>query len=204
MLKYERQLKEKGYNLIAGIDEVGRGPLAGSVMACSVILPEGLEIEGVNDSKKLTPKRREKLYDEIMDKAIGVGIGEVGPEIIDQINIKKATKLAMLKSIENIKNKLGEKLIPDFLLIDSEIIDTDIDNLSIVKGDQESASIACASIIAKVTRDRKCIKWDEEYPGYNIKKHKGYGTKEHRENIIKLGPSPIHRKSFLKNILKDD
>ncbi len=199
----ERTILNQGYKTIAFVDEVGRGCLMGDVMACAIILPQGKQIVGVKDSKKLSEKKRNLLYDEIYESALGIGIGRVNSQIIDKINIKEATRLAMKLAVENIKDKSGEKIIPDFLLIDAEAIDLAIDQKSIIKGDDLSHGIACASIIAKVTRDRLCIKWDEEYPGYNIKQHKGYGTKEHREKIRLLGASRIHRKTFLKNILKE-
>lgn len=195
----EEILYSKGYNNIACIDEVGRGCLAGNVVACAIVMPKDEDkIEGVTDSKKISEKKRILLYDEILEKALDIGIGEVEPEIIDKINIKEATRLAMKKAVLNLKTK------PDYLLIDAEKIDLDIEQNSITKGDLRSYGIACASIIAKVYRDNKCKEWDLKYPGYNIKQHKGYGTKEHRENIIKLGPSEIHRKSFLKKIIKSD
>ncbi len=201
MLETEKELKDKGYNLIACIDEVGRGCLAGDVVACAIIMPLDNIVSGVKDSKKLTPKKREKLYYEILDKAIAVGFGQVSPAIIDQVNIKESTKLAMKKAVENMKNKKGEKVTPDYLLIDAESIPVDIPQESIVKGDEKVYGIACASIVAKVYRDKLCEKWGSEFKGYSIEKNKGYGTKEHREAIKKLGPSPIHRMSFLGNIL---
>lgn len=203
MLELENKYYNKGYELIAGIDEVGRGCLAGDVVACAIIMPKGLRIEGVKDSKKLSQKKREELYQEILDAALAVGIGSLGPEDIDRINIKQATRFTMKFAVENIRTRENKGLVPDILFIDAEEIDSDIEQVSIVKGDDKSHSIACASIVAKVYRDNMCKLWDQEYPGYNIKKHKGYGTKEHRENIIELGPSKIHRMSFLKNILKE-
>lgn len=202
MLEIENRVFNMGYNSIASIDEVGRGCLAGDVVACAIIMPKGLIIEGVNDSKKLSEKKREYLYEEILSKALAVGIGRVDPTTIDKINIKESTRLAMKYAVENLMDKRGKKVQPDYLLIDAETIDMDLPMDSIVKGDEKSHGIACASIVAKVTRDRLCIKWDEENPGYNIKKHKGYGTKEHRQLIAEIGPSPIHRITFLKNILK--
>lgn len=195
MLEFETEVWSRGIEYIAGIDEAGRGPLCGSVVAASVIMPKGLIIEGVNDSKKLSAKKREKLFDIIYENAIAVGVGIVDEKIIDEINIKQASRLAMKRSVENLKIK------PQYLLIDAENIDMDIPQLGIIKGDEKSHSIAAASIIAKVTRDRICLKWDEEYPMYSIKKHKGYGTKLHVEALKEFGPSPIHRMSFLKKIL---
>ena len=202
MLDIENNIRNSGFNNIACIDEVGRGCLAGDVVACAVIMPKGLIIEGVTDSKKLSQKKREVLYDEIIHHSIGYGIGRVDSKIIDEINIKASTRLAMKKAVENIKDKEGNYLLADFLLIDAEKIDLDISQESIIKGDDRSHGIACASILAKVYRDRLCLDWDKEHEGYNIKQHKGYGTKEHRANIIKLGPSPIHRITFLKKILE--
>lgn len=202
MLDIEKNILESGFNYIACIDEVGRGCLAGDVVACAIIMPHGLRIDGVKDSKKISEKKRETLYEEILSKAIGYGIGRVSPDIIDNINIKESTRLAMKKAIENIRDRDGNSLEADFLLIDAENVDLDIPQESIVKGDDKSHGIACASIVAKVFRDRLCFDWDMKYPGYNLKKHKGYGTKEHRNNIKELGPSPIHRITFLKNILK--
>lgn len=202
MLEIESSLYEKGYKNIACIDEVGRGCLFGDVVACAIIMPKGLRIEGVKDSKKLSLKKREELYNLILENAIGIGIGRIDPKTIDRINIKESTRLAMKNAVINIKDKCGNKIIPDYLIIDAEDIDIDIPKDSIVKGDDKSHGIACASIVAKVYRDNLCIEWDKEYIGYNIKQNKGYGTKEHREAIKKIGVSGKHRKSFLKNILK--
>lgn len=202
MLDLENKVRDMGYDQIACIDEVGRGCLAGDVVACALIMPKGIIIEGVKDSKKLTDKRRELLYDEIISKAIACGIGRVDSNTIDKVNIKESTRLAMKYAVENLVDKDGNKVEADYLLIDAETVDMDIPMESIIKGDDKSHGIACASIVAKVYRDRLCFKWDEEYKGYNIKKHKGYGTKEHRELIKELGPSPIHRITFLRNILK--
>ncbi|MBU5426515.1 ribonuclease HII [Tissierella pigra] len=202
MLEIEYKVESLGYRKIACIDEVGRGCLAGDVVACAIIMPQGLIINGVKDSKKLSEKKREALYDEILLKSIACGIGRVNSNIIDEINIKEATRLAMKYAVENLKDREENKVEPDFLLIDAEKVSLNIPQESIIKGDDKSHGIACASIIAKVFRDRLCIKWDKEFEGYNLKKHKGYGTKEHREAIQKLGPSSIHRLTFLKNILK--
>lgn len=199
---YDLENRFSDSDLIACIDEVGRGCLAGDVMACAIIMPKGLVIDGVKDSKKISEKKREVLYEIILSNAIAWGIGRVNPKEIDKMNIKEATRLAMKYAVENLKDNAGNKITPDLLLIDAENIYIDIRQENIIKGDEKSFGIACASIVAKVTRDRLCIDWDNEYPGYNIKKHKGYGTKEHREAIVKLGPSPIHRLSFLTKILK--
>lgn len=185
--------------LIGGIDEAGRGPLAGPVVAACVILPSNLIIEGINDSKKISPKKREEIYSIIMDKAISVGVGIVDNDIIDTINIFQATKLAMLRALDEMEKK------PEYLLIDALTLDDiNIRQKAIIKGDSKSISIAAASIIAKVTRDRIIDEYDEVYPGYGFKNHKGYGTKEHYQGIEKHGITPIHRKSFLKNILEDN
>ncbi len=202
MLRLENELRDLGYKLVAGIDEVGRGCLAGDVLACAIIMPENDIVDGVKDSKKLSPKKREELYEKILEKAIACGIGRVSASDIDRINIKQASILAMKFAVENLRNKKNEPIVPDFLLVDAETIDSKIKQASIIKGDDNSYSIACASIVAKVYRDKLCLSWDEDYPGYNIKQHKGYGTKEHRDLIKKIGPSKIHRISFLKNILK--
>lgn len=201
MLELENQLYDKGYDFIACIDEVGRGCLAGDVVACAVVMPKNCFIPGVDDSKKLSAKKREKLYELILSNSVAIGIGRIGPHIIDEINIKEATRLAMKEAVLNLKDKSGHDIKPSYLLIDAEKISIDIPQKSIIKGDEKSHGIQCASIVAKVYRDRLCNKWDEEYKGYKIFKNKGYGTKEHRDAIKRLGPSPIHRKTFLKNIL---
>ena len=197
MLKIEDSLYSEGYEYICGIDEAGRGPLCGPVVAAAVILPKDKYIEGVNDSKKLSPKKREKLYDDIKKEAISVGIGIVDVDIIEEINILNATKLAMIKAVKDLKIK------PDYLLIDgNQLIDIDIEKQTVVSGDAKSESIAAASIIAKVTRDRIMRQWDEVYPQYGFAKHKGYGTKMHIEAIKKYGLTPIHRKSFCKKFVE--
>jgi ribonuclease HII len=194
MYTYERQAYQKGCRLIAGMDEAGRGPLAGPVVAACVILPEGFLIEGVNDSKKLSAKKREMLYDIIMEKAVSVGIGIVDEKTIDEINILKAAKLAMKIAAEQLKP------VPDLILVDAvEVKEVDIPQTAIVKGDALSLSIAAASIIAKVTRDRLIDEADSIYPVYGFKDHKGYGTPKHIEAIKKHGICPIHRISFTKN-----
>ena len=194
LLKYEREYGER-YIHIAGIDEVGRGCLFGDVVAAAVILPKGLVIEGINDSKKLSAKKRDALYDEIMEKALAVGVGQVNAEEIDRINIKQAARLAMKIALDQLVVE------PDFLLVDAEKVDCDIPQLAVIKGDANSQSIAAASIIAKVTRDRLCEgEWETRYPDYGIAIHKGYATKLHREQLQLLGPTPMHRRSFLKNM----
>lgn len=197
MLQYEDELWKQGYKWIAGIDEVGRGCLFGDVVAAAVIMPVHRSFEDINDSKKISEKKREKLYDKIMDAALGIGIGTVSAELIDEINIKQASRLAMKQAVEQLQ------MNPDYLLIDAERVEMDVPQLSIIHGDARSQSIAAASIIAKVTRDRMCLKWDMDFPEYGIASHKGYATKRHRENLLHAGASPMHRKSFLKNIFKE-
>ncbi|MBP2025146.1 ribonuclease HII [Peptoniphilus stercorisuis] len=197
---FEEQYSEKGYKFIAGIDEVGRGALFGDVLACAIIMPVDEEhIDGIKDSKKLSEKKRERFYEEILNESVAIGIGRVEPEIIDQINIKEATHLAMLRAIENLRDSDGNKIVPDILLIDAETINTDIEQVPIIKGDDKCYTISCASIVAKVYRDRLCQKWAKRYENYGIEKHKGYGTKLHRDAIKAYGPSEMHRLSFLKN-----
>lgn len=196
MLEYEKSLWESGCKRIAGIDEVGRGCLFGDVVAAAVILPEGLVIEGINDSKKLSEKKREELYGVIVEQALYWSVCRVDSAEIDRINIKQASRLAMKRAVMT----LGED--PDHLLVDAEKIDLDIPQQAIIKGDATSQSIAAASIIAKVTRDRLCKgEWEALYPGYGIAIHKGYATKLHREKLLELGPTPMHRRSFLGNIM---
>lgn len=202
MLEIENEIRSKGYKYIACIDEVGRGCLAGDVVACAIIMPKDLIIEGVKDSKKLTPRKREKLYGEILESSLALGFGQVDSKTIDKINIKESTRLAMKKAVLNLKDRDGNSISPDFILIDAEEIYLDIPQKGIIKGDARSHGIACASIMAKVFRDKQCEEiWGKKYSGYLIEKNKGYGTKEHREAIKKLGPSPIHRLTFLKNII---
>jgi len=195
LLEFEKSTFDLGFNLIAGLDEAGRGPLAGPVVASAVILPKLELIRDIDDSKKLSEKKRDELYMKIQEIAIDIGVGIVDNETIDKINILNATKLAMKRAVDSLKIK------PDFMLIDAlEIADIDIKQKSIIKGDSRSISIAAASIIAKVTRDNIVKQYDIKYPEYKFSKHKGYGTKEHYEAIKKYGITPIHRKSFLKNI----
>lgn len=193
---YEREYSDAQY--ICGIDEVGRGPLAGPVVACAVILPKDAEILYINDSKKLSEKKREALYDEIIEKAIAVGIGMESPEVIDEINILQATYKAMRKAINNLSVK------PDILLNDAVTIpEVDIRQVPIIKGDAKSISIAAASIVAKVTRDRMMVEYDAEYPGYGFASNKGYGSPAHIEALKKMGKTPIHRNSFIGNFVKE-
>lgn len=195
MLSYEREIWEQGYHLVAGVDEVGRGCLAGAVVAAAVIFPVGLLIEGVKDSKKLTAFQRERLYQQILCKSISVGVGIVDERIIDTINIRQASRLAMKRAVNSLRT------YPDYLLIDAETIDIDLPQKKIIRGDSLSHSIAAASIIAKVTRDRLCIQWDAMYPQYGFKKNKGYCTKGHCLALQLYGPSPLHRRSFIKKIV---
>ncbi len=192
MLTYEKEYLEKGYQNIAGIDEVGRGPLAGPVCAAAVILPPGLVIEGINDSKKLTEKKREKLYDIIAEEAIAWAVAFVEPEVIDEINIRQATHRAMQMAMDNLKVQ------PDFLLVDgNDKLPFSVESAYIIKGDAASQSIAAASIMAKVTRDRYMVSMEETYPGYGFAKNKGYGTQLHMEGIRSQGLCPLHRRSFI-------
>lgn len=190
MKEFETELYNKGINFIAGIDEVGRGPLVGPVVTAAVILPKDFYDERINDSKKLTEKKRELLYDVIMENAISVGIGISSEDVIDEINILNATKRAMLEAVNNLNVK------PEHLLIDAVKLNTDIPQTSIIKGDAKSESIAAASIIAKVTRDRMMIELDKIHPEYDFKHNKGYGTKKHIEAIRKYGIIKEHRKTF--------
>lgn len=191
--QYDLQFKEE---LICGIDEAGRGPLAGPVVVGACIMPKDSNIEGVNDSKKLSEKKREMLYEQIIKEAISYSVGIVDEKTIDEINILEATKLGVVFALGNLNKK------PELILADAlKNLDTNIKVNSIVKGDATSYSIACASIIAKVTRDRMIKELSDKYPEYNFAKHKGYGTKEHIEAIKKYGPCEIHRKTFIKNFI---
>ena len=190
---YENEKYSKGYTAVCGCDEAGRGPLCGPVVAAAVILPKDAVIEGLDDSKKLTEKKREKLFDVIREVAVAYAIAEASPEEIDEINILNASMLAMRRAVEALPVKA------DFALIDGNCSrGFEVPTETVVKGDAKSYSIAAASILAKVTRDRGCIELDEKYPEYGIKKHKGYPTKDHMDAVRKYGPSPIHRKTFLK------
>lgn len=196
-LEYENKAKENGYVSICGIDEAGRGPLAGPVCAAAVILPDNTVIEGADDSKKLSEKKREMLFDIIKEKSLSYGIAFASVEEIEKLNILNATMLAMKRAFESLDIK------SDFAMIDgNRVPDLLVPSECIVKGDAKSMSIACASILAKVSRDRLLYKYAEEYPQYGFDKHKGYGTKVHIEALKKYGPCPYHRMSFLKKILK--
>ena len=190
LLKYEKELYKENITLIAGVDEVGRGPLVGPVVAAAVILPKNYKLEGLDDSKKLTEKKREKLYPIIMKDAIAVGIGEVSAKEIDEINIYEASRKAMMKAIDNLKVK------PEYILVDAMPLFTEIPFNAIIHGDALSLSIAAASVIAKVTRDKMMIDLDEKYPMYGFKKHKGYPTKLHLENLKKYGPLENYRFTY--------
>lgn len=195
--RQEDELRNRGFNMICGIDEAGRGPLAGPVVVASVIMPANSMIEGVNDSKKVSEKKREKLYDQILEEAISYGVGIVGQDEIDEINILNATKKGLTMSLKELTVK------PDLIIVDAL---THIDTMgipyeSIIKGDAKCYSISVASIIAKVTRDRIMREWDKIYPEYGFEKHKGYGTSAHIEAIKKYGLCPIHRKSFTTHFI---
>ncbi|MGU8015302.1 ribonuclease HII [Streptococcus suis] len=190
MLSYEKALYENGVELIAGIDEVGRGPLAGPVVAAAVILPKGCKIRYLNDSKKIPKSKHESIYQEVMERAVAVGVGVKDAAVIDQVNIYEATKLAMLEALGQLSQE------PEHLLIDAMKLDTEIPQTSIIKGDANSLSIAAASIVAKVTRDKMMADYDKEFSGYGFAKNAGYGTAEHLEGLNKLGITPIHRKTF--------
>lgn len=194
MKEYERKYENCRY--ICGIDEVGRGPLAGPVVAAAVILPKDVDIYYLNDSKQLSEKKREALYDEIMEKAVAVGIGFADQERIDEINILQADYEAMREALSKLS------VTPDVLLNDAVTIpEVDITQVPIIKGDAKSVSIAAASIVAKVTRDRFMVEMDEKYPGYGFASNKGYGSAAHIEQLKKVGPTPIHRKTFIKNFI---
>ncbi len=200
-LEQERLKEMKGFDeevtggaIAAGIDEVGRGPLAGPVVAAAVILPADFDVPGINDSKKLSEKKREALYDEITQKALAWSVAFVDNRVIDEINILQATKKAMVESVNNLSTK------PEALIIDAvQLQDVEIKQHSVIKGDEKSLSVAAASIVAKVTRDRYMVEMAEKYPGYAFEKNKGYGTAAHYQGLRENGISEIHRKSFLKN-----
>ena len=194
MKVYEKEYESHGW--ICGIDEVGRGPLCGPVVASAVILPKDCQILYLNDSKKLSEKKREELYDVIMEQAVAVGVGMASPQRIDEINILQATYEAMRQAISSLKVK------PAVLLNDAVTIpEVEIPQIPIIKGDAKSVSIAAASIIAKVTRDRMMVEYDRIYPGYDLASNKGYGTKVHMEALKTVGPCEIHRRTFIKNII---
>ena len=192
LYKYEKELYKEGINYIAGVDEVGRGPLIGSVITACVVLPKDFKLEGLTDSKKLSEKKREIFYDIIMDKALAIGIGECNEKEIDKYNIYEATKIAMKRAIDNANKQISI----EHVLIDAMPLDIDIPHTSIIKGDAKSITIAAASVIAKVTRDRMMYELDKIYPMYDLAKNKGYPTKKHMEAIEKYGITKYHRLSY--------
>lgn len=199
MLAYEKELYTQGIQLIAGVDEVGRGPLAGPVVAAAVILPKACKIPGLNDSKKIPKSKHKEIYEAVLQNAIAIGIGVKDNQVIDQVNIYEATKLAMMEAIGQLEPK------PQHLLIDAMRLDLPIAQTSIIKGDANSLSIAAASIVAKVTRDQMMEEFDREYPGYDFAQNAGYGTAKHLAGLDKLGVTPIHRRSFepVKSMCED-
>ena len=199
MLAYEKELYAQGIDLIAGVDEVGRGPLAGPVVAAAVILPKACKIPGLNDSKKIPKSKHKAIYEAVLQNAIAIGIGVKDNQVIDQVNIYEATKLAMMEAIGQLDPQ------PQHLLIDAMKLDLPIPQTSIIKGDANSLSIAAASIVAKVTRDQMMEEFDCEYPGYDFTQNAGYGTANHLAGLHKLGVTPIHRRSFepVKSMCED-
>ena len=199
MLAYEKELYAQGIDLIAGVDEVGRGPLAGPVVAAAVILPKACKIPGLNDSKKIPKSKHKEIYEAVLQNAIAIGIGIKDNQVIDQVNIYEATKLAMMEAIGQLEPQ------PQHLLIDAMRLDLPIPQTSIIKGDANSLSIAAASIVAKVTRDQMMEEFDKEYPGYDFAQNAGYGTAKHLAGLDKLGVTPIHRRSFepVKSMCED-
>ena len=199
MLAYEKELYTQGIDLIAGVDEVGRGPLAGPVVAAAVILPKACKIPGLNDSKKIPKSKHKEIYEAVLQNAIAIGIGVKDNQVIDQVNIYEATKLAMMEAIGQLDPQ------PQHLLIDAMKLDLPIPQTSIIKGDANSLSIAAASIVAKVTRDQMMEEFDCEYPGYDFTQNAGYGTANHLAGLHKLGVTPIHRRSFepVKSMCED-
>ena len=199
MLAYEKELYAQGIDLIAGVDEVGRGPLAGPVVAAAVILPKACKIPGLNDSKKIPKSKHKEIYEAVFQNAIAIGIGIKDNHVIDQVNIYEATKLAMMEAIGQLDPR------PQHLLIDAMKLDLPISQTSIIKGDANSLSIAAASIVAKVTRDQMMEEFDCEYPGYDFTQNAGYGTANHLAGLDKLGVTPIHRRSFepVKSMCED-
>ena len=199
MLAYEKECYARGMELIAGVDEVGRGPLAGPVVAAAVILPKACKIPGLNDSKKIPKSKHKEIYEAVLQNAIAIGIGVKDNHVIDQVNIYEATKLAMMEAIGQLEPQ------PQHLLIDAMKLDLPIPQTSIIKGDANSLSIAAASIVAKVTRDQMMEEFDREYPGYDFAQNAGYGTANHLAGLHKLGGTPIHRRSFepVKSMCED-
>ena len=199
MLTYEKECYARGMELIAGVDEVGRGPLAGPVVAAAVILPKACKIPGLNDSKKIPKSKHKEIYEAVLQNAVAIGIGIKDNQVIDQVNIYEATKLAMMEAIGQLEPQ------PQHLLIDAMKLDLPISQTSIIKGDANSLSIAAASIVAKVTRDQMMEEFDKEYPGYDFAKNAGYGTAKHLAGLVQLGVTPIHRRSFepVKSMCED-
>ena len=199
MLAYEKECYVRGIELIAGVDEVGRGPLAGPVVAAAVILPKACKIPGLNDSKKIPKSKHKEIYEAVLQNAIAIGIGIKDNQVIDQVNIYEATKLAMMEAIGQLEPQ------PQHLLIDAMKLDLPISQTSIIKGDANSLSIAAASIVAKVTRDQMMEEFDKEYPGYDFAQNAGYGTANHLDGLHQLGATPIHRRSFepVKSMCED-
>lgn len=199
MLAYEKECYARGMELIAGVDEVGRGPLAGPVVAAAVILPKACKIPGLNDSKKIPKSKHKEIYEAVLQNAVAIGIGIKDNQVIDQVNIYEATKLAMMEAIGQLEPQ------PQHLLIDAMKLDLPIPQTSIIKGDANSLSIAAASIVAKVTRDQMMEEFDREYPGYDFAQNAGYGTAKHLAGLDKLGVTPIHRRSFepVKSMCED-
>ena len=200
MLRYEKELYSQGKTLIAGVDEVGRGPLAGPVIAAAVILPNNCKIRGLNDSKKISKKKHREMFQAVQDQALAIGIGIMDNHIIDQVNIYEATKLAMQEAIAQLTPQ------PEHLLIDAMKLDLPISQTSIIKGDANSLSIAAASIVAKVIRDDLMAEYDQQFPGYDFTKNAGYGTAKHLEGLDRYGVTPIHRKTFepIKSLIVDE
>ena len=204
MMAFDNEYRQNGTIIVAGVDEAGRGPLAGPVVAACAILSEDFDVIGVDDSKKLSEKRREQLFEEILNKSLATGVGIADNNLIDEINILQATKKAMQEALENANKMLEEKTgkkVGHVLFDAVEIKDIEIPQSAIIKGDAKSISIAAASIIAKVTRDRMMVEYDKIYPGYDFASNKGYGSAKHIEAIKKLGPTPIHRKTFIQNFI---
>lgn len=200
MLRYEKELYSQGKTLIAGVDEVGRGPLAGPVIAAAVILPNNCKIRGLNDSKKIPKKKHREMFKAVQDQALAIGIGIMDNHVIDQVNIYEATKLAMQEAIAQLTPQ------PEHLLIDAMKLDLPISQTSIIKGDANSLSIAAASIVAKVIRDDLMAEYDQQFPGYDFTKNAGYGTAKHLEGLDRYGVTPIHRKTFepIKSLIVDE
>lgn len=197
LFNYDKELRKEGYRYICGIDEAGRGPLAGPVSVCAVIMDLDEMIDGVNDSKKVSPKKRDLLYDVVREKALSYKCVMLDSKVIDEINILEATKKAMKEAVQGLSIK------PDLILVDAVKIDFGCETRPIIKGDATSYSIASASIIAKVARDRLMEEYDNQFPGYGFAKHKGYGTKDHINAIKTLGPTPIHRRTFIGNFVNE-